>query len=131
MWRRWRRFGAAALLVGAAGCGPKPPPAANGPAPAPQNAPAPKQAPPAKAAPLTGTSAGPVKIGMAPEAVKALPGAVVSETDLRLEGTPSPALRVQQNGKVQMIAELHEGKVWRIRVLDPGFNIMPVAKTVR
>lgn len=112
-----------ALLL--AGCGPKPQPAAPParPAPAPESkTPAPGKPEPAKASPLTGSSVGPVKLGMEPEAVKGLPGRAVREVDLQLEGTPSPALRVEQGGRLQMIAELNKGKVWRIRVFSPEFR---------
>lgn len=125
------------LLLGmAAGCGPKPPPPA-GPSPVPPappggNAPEarkpgparpqPAKPQPAKPQPLSGTAAGPVKLGMAPEAVRAIPDAVVREVDLGLEGTPSPALRVERDGRLRLIAELEKGKVWRIRVFTPEFR---------
>jgi hypothetical protein len=43
----------------------------------------------------------------------------VGDTTLMLEGEPQPALRVALGGDT-IVAEVVEGRVWRIRVTSPG-----------
>ncbi len=73
--------------------------------------------------------AGAVRIGMSRKEVYDIYGeGNIRETDLRIEGTPSPALEIRIPGSPSadpsLIAELTENRasVWRIRVYDPCFR---------
>jgi hypothetical protein len=73
--------------------------------------------------------AGGIRLGMLRnEVFEAYRPRQVRETDLRLEGMPSPALEIRLPGgpsdHPSLIAELTESRasVWRIRVYDPRFR---------
>jgi hypothetical protein len=67
---------------------------------------------------LTGAAVGGVAIRDDTESVKSR-CAVVGDTTLVLEGNPQPALRVALGGDT-IVAEVVEGRIWRIRVTTPG-----------
>jgi hypothetical protein len=67
---------------------------------------------------LTGAAVGGVAIRDEAEDVRRR-CAVVGDTTLMLEGQPQPAMRVALGGDT-IIAEVVEGRIWRIRVTSPG-----------
>ena len=69
---------------------------------------------------LTGESAGLVRIGAAESGVRAECN-VVADTALVLEGDVQPAILVEV-GTDTVLAELVQGRVWRIRVRGPGLR---------
>lgn len=59
---------------------------------------------------------------MPAEEVKELPGVAVNQIDRQLEGMPSPTLEVRRGRSLQMMAELQDGKVWRVVVVSPDYR---------
>ena len=67
---------------------------------------------------ITGAGVGCVAIGAIPDEVKAA-CAAVRDTSIMLEGMSQPALAVDVDGAATL-AEVVDGRVWRITVLEPG-----------
>src|SRR5688572_29435167 len=108
------------LALCIAGCRPPARPSVPPPA-APANVPA-ARPPTGDGARVSSESAGPVRLGMTSEEAARLPGLAASETHLQLEGESYPALLLNRGAQPVALAELKDGKVWRVRVLDPALR---------
>jgi hypothetical protein len=105
----------AALLL-ATGCPPR--------RPAPPAVPSSSAPPVATSVPteLAPDTAGPLRLGMSDEEVLALPNLTVAPVERTLEGMPAPALRIAQFGLPVGLAELEDGRVWRITVVTERYR---------
>lgn len=116
---------ASTLALCLAGCRPAPkPPAADAPVSPTSSFPeAPKEPPaPSEKPRLSSEAAGPVRLGMTAEQVQKLPGLTAVTSNIQIEGTTQPTLQIRRGTRSLMMAEIVDGKVWRLTITSPEYR---------